>query len=117
MPDMRREKFAGLDAVTAGGRDREGGGDGPLVVLLHGFGAPGEDLVPLWRVLDVPSAVRFVFPAAPLLIDPIWGGRAWWPIDMERLQRAMLRGETRILADDVPAGLAPARERLDALLD
>ena len=35
--------------------------------------------------------------------------RAWWMIDgMERLQRAQLRGETRDLTRDVPAGLAEA---------
>ena len=26
-----------------GGTDRDGGGTGPLVVLLHGFGAPGDE--------------------------------------------------------------------------
>src|SRR5579871_6376615 len=86
---MRRERMGGLDVVIAGGTDREGGGDGPVVILLHGFGAPGEDLAPLWRVLDVPREMRFVFPSAPLALPGFAGGRAWWLIDLERIQELM----------------------------
>jgi phospholipase/carboxylesterase len=125
MPDMRREKFAALDAVMAGGSDREGGGQGPLVVLLHGFGAPGEDLVPLWRVLDVPSETRFIFPAAPLEIDPSWGGRAWWMIDVMALQMAIMNqrasldgtGRAREISAGVPDGLPEARALMMDFLD
>ena len=91
---MREAIFGGLRVRITGGSDREGGrkGEGPTVVLLHGFGAPGDDLVPLWRVLDVPREVRFVFPAAPLPLDMGYGdARAWWLIDMERIERAQLR--------------------------
>jgi phospholipase/carboxylesterase len=117
MAGMRRERFAALDAVMAGGSDREGGGDGPVVVLLHGFGAPGEDLVPLWRVMDVPEGTRFVFPAAPLEIDGEWGGRAWWMIDVMALQMAMMSGRARDLAIGVPEGLPEARAQMSAFLD
>src|SRR5580704_2280770 len=51
---MKLVKLGDLDARVTGGSDREGGGDGPVVVLLHGFGAPGDDLVPLGRVLAAP---------------------------------------------------------------
>jgi phospholipase/carboxylesterase len=117
---MRQETIAGLDVVLAGGTDRRGGGDGPLVVLLHGFGASGEDLVPLWRVLDVPDGTRFAFPAAPLELDmgfPMGGdSRAWWMIDIMRLQTAMMAGRLVELADDVPEGLALARQQLTEML-
>lgn len=106
---MRREKIAGLDAVVAGE------GDGPVVVLLHGFGAPGDDLVALWRVLDVET--RFVFPAAPLQIAGEWGGRAWWMIDVMALQMAMMTGQARDLANAVPEGLPEARTQMSAFLD
>jgi phospholipase/carboxylesterase len=117
MQDMRREKFANLEVVLAGGRDREGGGDGPLVVLLHGFGAPGEDLVGLWRVMDVPEDTRFAFPAAPLTLEGGYDGRAWWMIDMMAMQMAMMQGRVRDLANEVPTGLAEARAQLNACLD
>jgi phospholipase/carboxylesterase len=118
---MRRERISGLDVVLAGGSDREGGGDGPLVVILHGFGAPGDDLVSLWRVLygydGIPPSTRFAFPAAPLEVDPNWGGRAWWMIDVMALQMAMLQGRTRDLASNVPDGLPEARAQIISVVD
>lgn len=114
---MRIETFGPLRARVTGGKDREGGGDGPVIVLLHGFGAPGDDLVALFRVLDAPPGTRFVFPEAPLVIDPTFGGRAWWMIDTARLELAMARGEVRDMAREVPEGLSPAREAVRAMLD
>ncbi len=39
--------------------------------------------------------VRFVFPAAPIQMDPtgMYDSRAWWPIDMIKLQSMMESGE------------------------
>jgi len=114
---MRRAKLADLDTVITGGVDREGGGDGPVVVLLHGFGAPGEDLAPLWRVLEVPRETRFVFPAAPIALPPMFGaGRAWWLIDLERIA-ATLAGEPFEAPRGEPDGLPEARAQVGAMLD
>jgi phospholipase/carboxylesterase len=101
----------------AGGVDREGGGDGPVVVLLHGFGATGEDLVPLWRFLRVPRETRFVFPEA--LIDLTGYGseaRAWWHLDVEALQRER-GGDLEARTSREPAGLTEARAAVVAMLD
>jgi len=111
---VREQLLGGLNAIVTGGRDREGGGDGPVVVLLHGFGAPGDDLVGLWRALDVPEEMRFVFPAAPMRPPGLGGGRAWWMIDLERL---MGSSEPLDRSGEVPEGLAEARAQLIALLD
>jgi phospholipase/carboxylesterase len=105
---------------VAGGEDREGGGDGPLVVLCHGFGAPGEDLVPLFRQLTVAREVRFAFPAAPLdlaaTLGPAYrGGRAWWMIDPKSLEEAQ-RGVRRDRSHVVPEGLVEARTMVTDLL-
>jgi phospholipase/carboxylesterase len=117
---MKEIELAGLKLRLAGGSDREGGGTGPMIVLLHGFGAPGTDLVPLWRQLAVPRETRFAFPEAPLSVDlgmPGLEGRAWWMIDLMRLQAALEEGKERDLTREVPEGLAPARERMVAFLD
>lgn len=115
---MRVEKLGALRARILGGSDREGGGTGPVVVLMHGFGAPGEDLVPLWRVIPAARDVRWVFPEAPLDLGPMYGaGRAWWHIDMMKLEQALSRGETRAMAEEEPEGLAEARSSVIALLD
>jgi phospholipase/carboxylesterase len=114
---MKRIELGGLSCRLVGGTDREGGGEGALVVLLHGFGAPGDDLVPLWRQLDAAPGTRFLFPEAPMgLPPPYGGGRAWWLIDIEHIERAMMRGELRDLSRDVPDGLADARANVSAML-
>jgi len=115
---MRTELFGELRVHLVGGTDGEGGGEGPLVVLLHGFGAPGTDLVPLARVLNLPERIRVAFPEAPLeLPGGYGGGRAWWMLDMAKLQRAMISGVPRDLRAEQPEGLAPARAKLTATLD
>jgi phospholipase/carboxylesterase len=118
---MRRVRVATLDVVLGGGPDREGGGTGPMVVLMHGYGAPGEDLVPLGRQLAVDPSVRFAFPAAPLKLEmglpTEQTGRAWWPIDMAELQRAVMTRDYETLTSRVPTGLAEARAQVTALLD
>src|SRR5208282_2123552 len=100
---MRTLELGGLRVRVTGGTDREGGGDGPALVLLHGFGAPGDDLVSLWRVLAAPAGTRFVFPEAPVSLAAMgYGeGRAWWMIDMERmleLQRGQPRDAAKLRA-------------------
>ena len=115
---MRTFKAGPLTVVAAGGSDREGRGDGPAIVLCHGYGAPGDDLVPFHRVIDAGPDVRWFFPAAPLALDAGWGvtGRAWWNIDIAALERAMMRGEERTMKDELPEGLAPAASQLAACL-
>jgi phospholipase/carboxylesterase len=116
---MRTASMAGLQVRIAGGTDREGGGSGPVVMLLHGFGARGDDLAPLYRVLDVPREVRFVFPEAPLAPPELEsvGGRAWWPVDTLRMQHAIMTGTARDRSRETPAGLEQARNQVLALLD
>lgn len=108
---MKRANMGGLDVVIAGE------GSGPVVVLLHGFGAPGDDLVGLGGALSVTSDTRFVFPAAPLVLPQEYmGGRAWWWIDMMERARRIARGERQDITY-VPEGLDEARAKVDAMLD
>jgi phospholipase/carboxylesterase len=114
---MRRDKVGGLDVRITGGTDGLGGGSGPVVILLHGFGAPGDDLVSLADVLHVPASTRFVFPEGPLSLS--FGprdARAWWLIDMARIAADQAAGRIRDLSNEIPKGLAPARETMLAFL-
>jgi len=61
--------------VTSMREDERGG---TAVLLLHGYGAQGDDLLSLARSLQRPRT-RFVLPAAPLSLPG--GGRAWWDIE------------------------------------
>lgn len=102
---------ASLDVVRLGTlREDEPGGT--LVVLLHGWGARGDDLVPLARALERPRT-RFLVPAAPL--SRPGGGRAWWQLDAsERPAHAW--------TDELPqphlphAGVSAARSAVQMLL-
>ena len=117
---MRLLKLGQLMVRVVGGTDREGGGSGPLLVLMHGFGAPATDLVPLFRSIRVPSEVRFAFPAAPLVLDAQapddYAPRAWWMIDIARMQQALLRGDGPNLAREAPPGMPAARAAVVEML-
>jgi phospholipase/carboxylesterase len=114
---MRDEQLGGLRTRVTGGIDGKGGGRGPLVLLLHGFGAPGDDLVSLADVLNVPTGTRFVFPEGPLSLSFGPGdARAWWLIDMARIAADQAAGRLRDLSQDIPKGLALARETMLAFL-
>ncbi len=117
---MKTERFGDLNVCVTGGTDGNGAGDGLLMVLLHGFGAPGTDLVSLARVIAAPKGTRFAFPAAPLSLASMGfmeDSRAWWEIDMIRLQMQLMSGSIDGLLNEVPDGLSEAREKLLATLD
>ncbi|MGE3978916.1 MAG: alpha/beta hydrolase [Nitrospira sp.] len=110
---MREILLGGLKVRLVGGFDGQGGGDGPLVMLLHGFGAPGDDLVPLADVIEAPRGTRWLFPEAPLSLNMGLGdSRAWWIIDFGRIQEDRAAGRIRDLSIEIPQGLALARERM-----
>ena len=106
-----RLEIAGLSTRIIGPPDAK-----VTCVLLHGFGAPGDDLVGLAGEIDAP--VRLVFPAAPLELGGLYGdSRAWWMLDLARLEEALRRGMPRDLRDEVPDGLAAARDHVGRFLD
>ncbi|MEM9859965.1 MAG: hypothetical protein AAF938_00015 [Myxococcota bacterium] len=91
------------------------GDRGPAVVLFHGFGAPGTDLVPLAGALK--NERQYVFPAAPIRLPPAYGdGRAWWSLDMAALQQAMMTGIPRDLSGEHPETLPDLRGQVHSLI-
>lgn len=121
MLDFRPAHFGGLDCIIAEGFDTSR--QKLAMVVMHGFGATGEDLVPLTeeivhRHASLADAVKFIFPAAPLEPEEMadYGGRAWWPIDMAKLQRAMMLQDFRDLRNDLPELLPAARSHLFDLI-
>ncbi len=90
-----------------------------LIILCHGFGAPGTDLVPLAGELSshfpaVERDVAYVFPAGPVTLDEFKGydARAWWPINMQQMAEEVGAGNFRALCRHVPDGLPTARAAL-----
>ncbi len=94
------------------------------LILCHGFGAPGTDLASLaGEFLDSPrlrDRLRCYFPEAPLKLDAygLWGGRAWWMIDLQAIQEAMQQGGfIKRQRNWRPDGLLEARAALLALIE
>lgn len=94
------------------------------VVLFHGFGAPGSDLVPIGHeVLDatpsLAASVEFFFPEAPLSLggSPPYDSRAWWMLDTQRLEEMMSGAAPRDMGNQTPSELADLRPRILQVLD
>ena len=92
---------------------------GKLIVLCHGFGAPGDDLVGIGAHLieaseKVAESCRFVFPAAPVDLSPMGlpGGRAWWEINMARLAEINQTRDYSQLTSMEPPGMREASLQL-----
>ncbi|HEY4222885.1 MAG TPA: phospholipase [Myxococcota bacterium] len=89
-----------------------------LCVLCHGYGAPGDDLVPIGAMLQrALPGVAFAFPEAPLLLPGMPGARAWWHIEISRFERAVRTGSIDELLEEVPSGLVEARRALAEVVD
>ena len=91
-----------------------------LVVICHGYGAPGTDLVPIGGELltmqpSLADRVRIVFPFAPVSLDEIGmpGCRAWWNLDVASLTAALSQGLLSDTSGQFSAGMAHARSMLE----
>ena len=99
--------------MTSGGDLAEDERGGTAVVLLHGFGASGDDLVSLARSLARPRT-RFVVPAGLLTLSN--GGRAWWQLEQrpayDAAQELLVDQESLLVARRAVQGvLSTIRER------
>lgn len=81
------------------------GSSNKAVVFFHGYGANMDDLAPLQNYLDPKGVCHWYFPNGPVKIPfaGMWEGRAWFPIDMAELERAMQVGTHRRFSDKSPA--------------
>ncbi len=85
-------------------------GDEPQasIIWLHGLGADGNDFAPLADEIDLPFAVRYIFPHAPMMPVSINAGyvmRAWYDISDAAIRR------------EDEAGVRSSQGLIDALLE
>jgi len=79
------------------------------IIWLHGLGADGQDFVPVADELELPAAVRYLFPHAPRRPVTINGGfvmRAWYDI-----------AHPSIDAQQDEAGIRSSQAAVEALID
>ncbi|MEZ6094993.1 MAG: hypothetical protein R3C03_12310 [Pirellulaceae bacterium] len=92
-----------------------------VVILCHGFGAPGTDLVPigdeiLTRHPGLDGTVQFIFPAAPVEMDFGEDSRAWWPISMSQFETLAEPGGEKVIANFVPDELPDCHAHLVSII-
>lgn len=106
-----QRRLGGIDILEKPGDPQQG-----TIVLLHGFGADAYDLAPLCNTYDGPT---WIFPQGPLEIpfSPTHTGRAWFPVDIELLTRAIQERRLNDVFKAFPPELNGARDSVDALLD
>jgi phospholipase/carboxylesterase len=82
-----------------------------IAVLMHGYGAPRDDLLGLAeplliQCLQTGKSPALVFPGAPIELD--FGGAAWWPLNMAKLMQAAATNSFDRIRDEVPSGIDAA---------
>ncbi|MBI3223164.1 MAG: alpha/beta hydrolase fold domain-containing protein [Nitrosomonadales bacterium] len=88
------------------------------IIWLHGLGADGHDFVPMVDELQLPVAMRYIFPHAPQRPVTINGGfvmRAWYDIAAPGIAtrqdadgiRASQAAIEALIAQEVARGIAP----------
>jgi phospholipase/carboxylesterase len=89
------------------------------IIWMHGLGADGRDFAPLADEIELPVAVRYIFPHAPMMPVSINGGyvmRAWYDISDAAIRRededgvrASQRSVEDLLAREKTRGIAASR--------
>lgn len=67
-----------LDAISLS--PKAGNSPQHLLIMLHGWGANADDLVPLADMLSLPN-YQFLFPNAPFSHPQVPGGLAWYALE------------------------------------
>jgi phospholipase/carboxylesterase len=106
------ESKSGLEYIKRGENNKK------AIFMLHGYGASMNDLAGLYDVIKTDDNFDWIFPNGPISI-PMGGmeGRAWFPIDMEELQRAMMAGEFRSFEDKEPVEFLRALPLMKTFID
>lgn len=86
------------------------------VIFLHGYGANMHDLFPLWEMWHA-EKFNWYFPnGVESLPMGYYEGRAWFSIDMEKLEQSIREGTQRDMKGSIPPELDSTLTRLEHLI-
>ncbi len=117
---MIQLKLADLTARVRLADDVPAGGPSAALILLHGHGVAGDDLVYLSDELQLPPQIALVFPEGQLIVDKSDAGaakRGWWPADSTQMRIAMFTGQAQRAARVASSGCEGARAQFVSFLD
>jgi phospholipase/carboxylesterase len=110
------KEFSGLKYSVVGPVGKQS----PTVVLLHGYGANGRDLIPLstYGGFAATHSVRWIFIQAPkpIPISAFEQGWAWFDLNIESLIRWSQTQDIRALAQWQPQGVEAIRDKVIGLI-
>ncbi|MCB1190359.1 MAG: esterase [Leptospiraceae bacterium] len=97
----------------------EGEKGGPVIILLHGYGANAMDLAGFHELVKCKKGTTWIFPdgimEVPIAFNYV--GRAWFDILSTALERFSLEGNGIEFSDITPTGLQEARLKIEEMID
>jgi len=87
------------------------------IIWLHGLGADGSDFVPIAEEMNLPVAVRYIFPHAPKQPVTLNGGfimRAWYDISENDLESS--HHETNNSASQDATGIRASQAEIEKII-
>lgn len=117
---LQRVKLGGLQCVLILPANKL---PASLIVLCHGYGASGADLVGLFEevLYKLPEDTlqsAYLFPEAPIDLsdEGMYGSRAWWRLNMAQLMLLSQTNSFDQMRDVEPEGIQQARDALCACI-
>ena len=89
-------------------------------IVLHGYGADMHDLASLgqWLAPRVDAAWYFLQAPLEVPIGPYMSGRAWFPIDMMKLQMATAQNQfSKLFEDHLPEGIDESARKVKKVIE
>lgn len=108
-------KLGELDFVFKGNSEAD-----HAFIVMHGYGADMTDLAPIgeWMSQQIGGAWYFLQAPLEVPVGPYMSGRAWFPIDMMKLQMATMQGDFASLFEkDLPTGIDEAAVKVKVVLE
>ena len=108
---MESEKIENLNCLVKKNQNEN------ALIIFHGYGANNKDLAPLSDVMNL--NVDWYFPNAPISLMPTMFGesRAWFSIDMVKLDQALRSGNYQdFFSSEAPKGFFESLEQIKALI-
>lgn len=105
------ERIAGFECLTVNGETAE-----TAVIFLHGYGANMHDLFPLWEMWHQEKFSWFFPNGVQSLPMGYYEGRAWFSIDIEKLETAIRMGTHREMGNLIPPEFDDTLKQLEELV-